>query len=143
MRALDRDVQASARVHGRRGQGAARPDDQRVAVAAQRVERLRGRDADPAPLPGREPPGAVVAAELASRFVDDRAGRGREAVPLEEVAVVAACEEARLLALGASRGGKPCRLRLRTRLTLRPPAQREPEPVEEARIEPRGMAPLA
>ena len=51
-------------------------------------------------------------AELAAVLVDDRALGGVEPVPLEEVAVVAAGEEARLLALGAAGGGEPRARRL-------------------------------
>src|SRR5262249_37735382 len=88
-----------------------------------------------APLPGREAPEAVVRAELASVLVDDAAGSRREAVAREEVAVVVAAEEARLLALGLARGGEPRGLRLGARLHLGLVAEREPDPVERALVE--------
>ncbi len=81
----------------------ARADDDRAGalLRAQHVERLARGDADALALAGREAPGAVVAAELAPLLVDDRPRAGLGAVALEEVAVVVAREEARLLALGA------------------------------------------
>ena len=57
-------------------------------------------------------------------------------MPAEEVSVVAAGEEARLLALGAARGLEPGARGLGSRLVLALLAEREPEPVEEARVEP-------
>ena len=48
----------------------------------------------------------------------------------QELAVVVAAEEARLLALGPASDGKPGRLGLRPRLLLRLTAEREPEPAE-------------
>ena len=70
-------------------------------------------------------------------LVDDRAGSPREALPPEERAVVVAGEEARLLALGALRGRETGDGRLLAGLLLRLLAEREPDAVEEARIESR------
>ena len=58
-------------------------------------------------------------------------------MPLEERPVVVAREEARFLAVGAAGGREPCALGLRARFLLRLVAEWKPEPIEEARIEPR------
>src|SRR5262249_6920296 len=102
---------------------------------AQRVERPAGGDAETAALAGSEAPEAGVASQLSALLVDDRPGGGAEAVALEERAIVAACEEARLLALGAGRHGEPRTPGLRARLLLRLLAEREPETLEQARVE--------
>src|SRR5581483_2116430 len=102
---------------------------------AERVQRLGGRDADASPLAGREPPGAVVLAERAAGLVHDRSAPRAHAVALEEGTVVAAAEEARLLALGPGGGGEARRGRLGACLLLRLRAERERDPVEQARVE--------
>src|SRR5213075_540386 len=56
-------------------------------------------------------------------------------VPLEERAVVAAGEKARLLRLGPARRREAGTLGLRARLLLRLGAQGEPDPVEQRRVE--------
>ena len=101
--ALDVDVEPAARRDRRARERLARADDDGVrrGVGAEDVERLGAASAEAAPLAGREPPEAVVPAELAAVLVDDRAVARLEPVPPEERAVVVAGEEARLLALGA------------------------------------------
>ena len=94
-------------------------------------------DPEAAPLAGREAPEAGVAAELAAVLVDDRPVGGAEPVALEEVAVVAAGEEARLLALRPGGSLEPGPRGLGARLVLALLAEREPDPVEEARVEAR------
>jgi hypothetical protein len=78
-----------------------------------------------------------VPTELAPVLVDDRPHLGGEAAARKEVAVVATGEEADLLALRPPRGGEPRALRLGARRLLRLLAEREPEPVEVPRVEPR------
>ena len=83
-------------------------------VLAERVERLAGRDAEPLALAGREAPEARRGAR--ARCPLRRRARplcGGEPAPLEELAVVVAREEARLLALRPARGGRARRARLR------------------------------
>ncbi len=70
-------------------------------------------------------------------LVDDRARDRPEAAPLEERAVVVSAQEAGFLALWSGRGGQTCAGRLDTSLALRLLAEREPQPAEQARIEPR------
>ena len=96
------------------------PDDDRVRVGvrADRVQRPLGDDGEPAALAGREPPVAPMLADHGAALVDDRAGRHREAAPLEEEPVVVAGEEARLLALRAPAAARPARCGLRARLVL-------------------------
>ena len=106
-----------------------------AASAPMRVERLGRGDAEAAPLAGREAPEAVVAAELAAGLVDDAARSGHEAVAAEEVAVVVAAEEARLLALGPARRVEPGGLGLGARLLLRLVAEREPDAGERGLVE--------
>ena len=65
--------------------------------------------------PGREAADAGVAAQLAAGLVLDRARRRRRAVPVEERAVVAAAEEADLLALPRARRGEAEARRARSR----------------------------
>ena len=99
-------------------------------VGLEGVQRLRGRDAEPAPLAGREAPEPVVTADATAGFVDEAPGRRREPVPAEERPVVVAAEEARLLALGAARGGEPGGGGLGAGLLLGLLSEREPEPAE-------------
>ena len=58
-----------------------RADDHLVAVRVlvEHVQRLAGRDSEPAPLPDREPVLAVVAADDVAVAVDDSTGRRRRA----------------------------------------------------------------
>jgi hypothetical protein len=77
-----------------------------------------------------------VAAELAAALVDEGTLTGLEPLAREEIAVVVAGQEARLLALRVLGGGEPGGPRLCTRVGLSLPAEREPEPREEPRIEP-------
>src|SRR5206468_2007457 len=106
-----------------------RPDDDgvRPRLRAHRVERLRCRDTEPAPLPGGEPPVAVVPAELVARLVDDRAVGGGQPPAAEERAVIVAGEEARLLAVGAPRDREARGRRLAPPLPLHLLAAREPD----------------
>ena len=76
-----------------------------------------------------------MAAEHASGLVDDLPGARREAMAAEEYAVVVAGEEARLLALGATRDGESCRVGLGARLVLALFAEREPHAVEVPRVD--------
>src|SRR5205823_11637418 len=127
------------RPHAPAGERLARPDDDRVRprLGAEGVERLRRGDAETPPLARREAPEALVLAELGARCVDDPPGCGTEPVPREEVAVVAAGEEARLLALGTPGDREPGRASLRPRLVLRALAEGEGDPLEEPRVEAR------
>src|SRR5262249_20152223 len=61
----------------------------------------------------------------------------RQSVAPEEVAIVAAAQEARLLALGPARHGQAGALGLGAGLLLRLLSEREPDPPEGTRIEPR------
>src|SRR5207253_705848 len=99
------------------------------------VQRLGRRDADPAPLARRESPEALVPAELGAVLAHDRAGGRGEAVACEEVPVVAAGEEARLLALRARGDGKAGGARLGAHVVLRALAEREGDALKEARVE--------
>src|SRR5204862_6950393 len=128
--ALNVDVEAPARTDQRGRQRRPRSDRDGVGahIGAQRVQRLRCGDAEAAALAGREPPEAVVRAELASALVDDRAAFRLHAVPPEEVAVVVPGEEARLLALEPPRRRESRVLGLPARLLLRLRAEGEPEP---------------
>jgi hypothetical protein len=94
------------------------------------------RDAEPAALADGEAPVALVRPDLPTALVHERPGARLEAVALEEGAVVVAGEEARILALGAGGDGEPGRRGFGARLLLRPAAEREREPAEEARVEP-------
>ena len=67
-----------------------------------------------------------MAAEDGPGLVDDVAGGRLQPGSPEEAAVVAARQEARLLALGTTRRSEAGRLRLRSHLFLLVPAQREP-----------------
>ena len=129
-------MQRADRVDATAGERPLRADDERGSrgVGAQRVERLTRGDADAAALSGREPPDAVVTAELAAGLVDDRPrGAARRPCTLEERAVVAAGEEARFLALRARRAAaRPGCGRLGTRGVLRLLAEREVDAVESA-----------
>jgi hypothetical protein len=78
-----------------------------------------------------------VRADHRAGLVDDPALAAVQSVPLEEVAVVTAAQEAGLLALGAVRHGQPGALRFGTRLLLRLLSEREPDPREVSRIESR------
>src|SRR5262249_31091403 len=86
-------------------------------------------------LAGRKAPEAIVAAELATGLVDDRPRLGPEAVAREEVAVVAAGEEARLLGVGARGDLQAGGGRLGSGVRLRLLAEREPEAVEQRRVD--------
>ena len=76
-------------------------------------------------------------AELRAVLAHDRSGFRADAVPRQEVTVVAAGEEACLLALGARGGGEPGGPRLGAHLLLRALAERDLDPVEEPRVEAR------
>mgnify|MGYP003694213853 CR=1 FL=1 len=88
-----------------------------------------------AALAGREPPEAAVPAELLSLLVDDLALGIGDAVTADEVAIVAAPEEARFLALGAAGDREPGSRGLGPGLVLRLLAEREPDPIEQPRVE--------
>src|SRR5207244_7530937 len=111
-------------------------DGVRRGLGAQCVERLGGGDSQPAPLPCREPPVALVATELVARLVNDSAGRLGEALPAEERAIVVAREEAGFLAVGTPGDREPGGRRLRARFVLRLRTEREPHALEQPRIEP-------
>src|SRR6185312_14581735 len=112
---------------------AARADDDPPppGLHLEHVQRLARGDADPAPLAGREAVHAGVAAERAPAGVDDLARPAPAAVPLEEGAVVAAADEADVLALRPPRRGQAGGARLGPRLRLGLLAQREPAPLED------------
>ena len=102
-----------------------------VAAAATANTPMLGGDrhAQATPLARREAPDAVVPAELRPLLVDDRAAAGGKPVPREEVAVVAAREEARLLALRLPGGGKTGALGFDARRLLVLVAEREGDPL--------------
>src|SRR5207247_2398417 len=103
--------------------------------AAERVERLGRGNAQAAALARREAPKAGVAAELVPVLVHHRPVGRAEPMPLEEIAVVAAGEEACLLTLGAPGNRQAGALCFGPGLGLGLPAEAEPEPVEKARIQ--------
>src|SRR5204863_4582749 len=113
------------------------PDDDRVraGIGAQHVQGLPRRNADPSALAGRKAPEAVVAAEPAALLVEDLALGLLDAVAPQEVTVVAAPEKTGLLALRTPRGCESGAAGLGPRLLLGLLAQREPNPVEQARVE--------
>src|SRR5207253_5777949 len=114
------------------------PDDDRVLPrpGPERVERLRGRDAEPATLAGREPPVAVMLAEDDAALVHERAALAAQSPAREERPVVVTGQETRLLALRPVRGGQTCPLGFRASLVLRLLAERKPDPLEQPRVEP-------
>src|SRR5579884_1881385 len=130
-------VEPAADVHLRAGERGARADDDRVRgrPRAEDVERLGRGEAQATPLPGREAPEAVVAAELAPVLRDDRPLLSLEAVPTEEGAVVVACEEACLLAFRTAGGREAGALRLGPGRLLVLVAEREHDPRELLRVE--------
>jgi hypothetical protein len=138
LRAVELDVQPPAHGHLVGRERGVRADDDRIGrgLAAQGVKRFGRRDAETFALAGREAPEPRVPAELRALLVDDRPFLCREPVPRQEVAIVAAAEEAGLLALDAARGLEPGARGLGPRLVLALLAEREPESVEEARIDP-------
>src|ERR671924_327484 len=117
----------------------ARSDDNgvRLRIGADGVERLSRGHAQTAPLPRREPPKTLVRAESGAVLVDDGSLAGLETVPTQERAVIVAPEKARLLALGPPRDAQARLLGLGPRLVLRLLAEREPDALEHARVEPR------
>ena len=86
---------------------------------------------------GRTTPSIVAFTKTGERLVDDRAGLRRQSLARQERPVVVSREKARLLALGPARRGEPGGLGFRARLSLRLIAQREPDAVEQPRIEAR------
>src|SRR5207237_4209842 len=110
-------------------------DRVRARLGTKRVERLRRYEAEPAPLPGGEAPVPLVAADLGAVLVHELARFAAQPVARQELAVVAAREEAGLLALGARCDGQAGRLRLRPHLLLRAFAERERDAREEPRVE--------
>src|SRR5262245_5008641 len=136
--ARDGGEQAPGRGHVATRERCSRPDDDgvRCRIAAERESRLSRRDAEPTSLAGREAPEALMRADAFSTFVDDMTLASRQSVALEEVPVVAASEEARLLALGAARDRQPGERCLGTRLLLGLLPEREPDPIQVTRIEP-------
>src|SRR5439155_19302981 len=116
-----------------------RPYNERIRarLATHRIQRFRRGHSDPSSLSGRQAPHTVVRRELSSVLVDDRPRFWAQPVAREELAVVAACEEARLLALGPPGRGQPGALGLGACLVLRLLPEREPDPVQKPRVEPR------
>ena len=86
--------------------------------------------------PGREPPETPMGAEGRPLLVDDPPFLSGETLASKEVPVVAAAQEARLLALGPARHGQARTLGLVPGLGLRLVAEREPDPLEVLRVEP-------
>ena len=131
-RPCDRDVESPVRVDRRAREGITRADDDSVGpgVGAQRIERLRRGDAEPAPLSRRELPVAGVTSDFRSVLVDNGAGCALEALPGEEVAVVVAREEARLLTLRLARSREAGARGFGARLVLRLLAEWEANAVE-------------
>ena len=102
---------------GKRGQRADH-DGVRLRIAPEREGGLSGRYAEPSSLARSKAPEAVVRPERLSRLVDDAPLTAVQAVPLEEVTVVPAAQEARLLALGAAchgQAGAPSGNQIRSR----------------------------
>src|SRR5690242_11424305 len=98
------DERYAAGVEGVALQRRARADDDGVARAVEPgdVERLAGGDAKPFALADRVERQAVVPANLAAVQIDDRAGAQAVGLLLDQqVAIVAAGDEADILALGA------------------------------------------
>jgi hypothetical protein len=87
-------------------------------------------------LAGREAPEPVVSPELSSLLIHQRAVRVLQSLPGQEVAVVASCEEAGLLALGAPGSGEAGSACLGPRCLLVLLPEGEPEPREHARVHP-------
>src|SRR5438477_1872664 len=135
--AIHPDVQPSTDGNRFDGKRLPRPDDDRVraGIGAQHVERLCRRDPQPAALAGREAPEAVMSTELTSLLVDDLALGLLDAVPPDEVAVVAPAEKARFLALATPGDSEPGARGLGSGLVLRLLAEWEPDPVEDPRLE--------
>ena len=98
-----------------------RADDDRVrsGVGVERVQGTCRGDSEAPALARSEAPVTVMPPELRSLLVEDRPVDAREALPVEELAIVVAGQEARLLALRPGGDGKACPVRLRTRLLLR------------------------
>src|SRR5919204_5443147 len=135
--AVDGHIQATSSGDRADGKSRSRPDEDRVraGVAPMRIWRLGSHRPEPASLPRREPPRAFVTAESPSILVHDRSRGSLDAVALQELSVIAAAEEARLLTLGAGRDGEPRLRRLATRRRLCLLAEREPESREQPRVE--------
>src|SRR5262249_52940620 len=85
---------------------------------------------------GRVPPEAVVPPAGHAVLVHDVAAFGRDAVAKQEVSIVAAAEETRLLTLRAPRHPQAGSLGLGAGLLLRLLAEREPPPAELVGVEP-------
>src|SRR5580765_2551030 len=134
----DRGEQASGSGHVTSRERGSRTDDDGVRrrIAPERERRPAGRDAEPSPLARGEAPESRMRPDGLAALVDDEALTPGDAVPLDEVAVVATAEKARLLALGAACDGQARPLGLRARLLFRLLAQWEPDPLEMARVEP-------
>src|SRR4051794_4058881 len=134
---LDREVETAANAHLVHLERATWADREGVrgGIGSDRVDRVRRGEPDPATLPGRVAPDAVVAAALDSVLVDDRAGAPGEPLPLEERAVIIAGEEARLLALGPLRDGQARSSSLVARRALALAAERERDPLEQRGID--------
>ena len=129
-----RAVQDGA-AHGHRAprERGARADRDRVGarVGGEDVERLAGRDAEPAALPDRVEVVAAVAAELAPGRVEDRAGAlAHAAVAGEERRPPGAGEEAEVLRVGLLGDRQRGLAGDRAHLRLGELAEREPQPGE-------------
>src|SRR5262249_46350271 len=99
------------------------------------VERMSGGDTEPPPLSRRVTPVSLVPSEAAASRVDDRPRRYVETAAAEELTVVVAGEEARLLALGPLGNGKSrCRC-LAPDIGLGTVAERKPQTVELGRLQ--------
>src|SRR5581483_4740082 len=104
---------------------------------SQGVHLTAAADAEPASLSGREAPVAGMRSDLATLFVDHGPALRPEAATLEECPVVVPGEEARLLALRPRRDRQAGLCGLGPRLRLRLLAEREPDPPEPRRLDPR------
>src|SRR6266487_3150682 len=135
LRALDVHIQAPRGLDTTRGESCARSDDDGVRrpLGVQHVQRCPRADTQSPTLARGEAPVPVVSPERSTLLVADLALLGGEPLALEEAAVVVPCEEARLLALAAARGGQVRASRLSSRLFLCLPSERKGDPVEHVR----------
>ena len=137
VRGRDRCVEAAPCLEGRHGEAIPRADGHRVRrrVRLEDVQRPLGADAHATPLPRGELPVPVVRSELDPVRVDDGSLGAPKPLASEKCAVVVTAEEARLLTLRPPCSCEAGACGLGSRLVLRLLAEREPDAVEERRID--------